>query len=134
VARTNEEIHKIVSLVARWVKFRDGNVTLADVHHSALLYRLLSDKEPLTDPPPKAYSQPWYELAEGKKCSVFDIGAGWPDGNVSVAHDSRWRWESSDKKILIFNPTGDKYEWTPNTDSSILLCGWLQKISRREVD
>lgn len=35
-----------------------------DVHHSALLQRLLSGKEPLPVPPPKSHSYPWYSLIE----------------------------------------------------------------------
>ena len=38
--------------------------TDADIWHSSLLVRLLEGKELLPEPPPKAYSYPWYDLIE----------------------------------------------------------------------
>ena len=43
--------------------------------HSALLARLLEGKEPLHEPPPRAFGYPWYDLVEtgeGDATEVFE--------------------------------------------------------------
>ena len=47
--------------------------------HSALLERLLEGKEPLQEPPPRAFGYPWYDLVEtgeGDAMEVFEAEGG----------------------------------------------------------
>jgi len=63
-------VDQAVVAMARWLQIRQqwtphaGAVNSATVDHSALLRRLLSGKEPLPTPPPRACSYPWYDLMD----------------------------------------------------------------------
>jgi len=119
-------ISDIIDLIAKWADVAGGVVSVADIQHSALLYRLLSGKPLLPDPPPKAYSYPWYELAEGENCraeQVHDIKLGDHSG-VSVEQHLGWSWEDDTKSVLIYK--GVRYKWKPDLESEH--SGWLQKI------
>jgi hypothetical protein len=55
---------------------RDRFPNDADIHHSALLSRLRSGKDPLPKPPPHAFSSPWYSVMEEDgphDCEVGEI-------------------------------------------------------------
>lgn len=66
------EEKRIVTATLEWVRLKalgEHKITLplptpADVDHSSLLLRLLAGKEPFENPPPRAYSYPWYRLLE----------------------------------------------------------------------
>lgn len=69
---TDDQI-KLAEAVVRWIELKrqwekpfgpDELPTDADIAHSALLARLLRGKEPLPEPPPEAFSYPWYEVVE----------------------------------------------------------------------
>jgi hypothetical protein len=47
--------------------------TLADISHSSLLNRLLSGKQALSKPPPRRWSYPDYNLAEGKEVEIGEL-------------------------------------------------------------
>lgn len=65
----------------RWLEIREAHgIDLrrrdnlyVDADHSALLHRLLEGKEPFEEPPPCAYSYPWYELLENGKASAIEV-------------------------------------------------------------
>jgi len=124
-------IPDLINLIAKWVDVAGGVVSMADVHHSALLYRLLSGRPLLPDPPPKAYSYPWYKLAEGEKCraeQVYDVELE-DISSVSVEQHLGWSWEDDTKSVLVYENV--RYRWEPDPDSKH--AGWLQKIKRYEV-
>ncbi len=54
--------------VGQWINLHTRHLgrppTDVDADHSSLLFRLLEGKEPLPQPPPRAYSYPWYSLVE----------------------------------------------------------------------
>lgn len=69
-----------IDAVARWLRLREehgfrypesADQLVVQMRHSALLDRLLQGKEPLPEPPPKAFSYPWYGLIE-QGCDVTD--------------------------------------------------------------
>ena len=72
-----EQIRFVCRQIGRWLylkeqhernfgrgerRWKDGELTrlTVDVDHSALLYRLLSGKEPLPEPPPLEHAYPKY--------------------------------------------------------------------------
>jgi hypothetical protein len=82
-----------------------------------LLVRLLSGRDPLPEPPPLAFSYPWYQLIEqGWDEGYMDIGV-YPEG-VPVYQDeqpsimicqARWLIEekvSATEWIVAWEPTG----------------------------
>lgn len=58
-----------------------------EIWHSALLERLLHGKDALPQPPPRAFSYPWYFLLEHGSDTVTDIGF-WKDGTVAINQGS----------------------------------------------
>jgi hypothetical protein len=65
-----------------WLKIREENgfdfpkdrISLdCDARHSALLDRLFQGKEPLPEPPPKAFSYPWYKLIEDGYAYPYEV-------------------------------------------------------------
>ena len=74
----SDEQRKACRAVVRWLQIRgkwneDYNAEWlfsldVDMDHSALLGRLLDGKKLLAFPPPRAYSYPWYQLAEKGHC------------------------------------------------------------------
>jgi hypothetical protein len=72
MALPDPETRRVVLTVLRWQRLRETHLpdhlprvpTDADADHSALLERLLSGSEPFANPPPTAYSYPWYSLIE----------------------------------------------------------------------
>jgi hypothetical protein len=74
-ARTPDQ-EQVLNCVRRWLRIRNaaGDPQLiADIDHSALLERLLDGQEPLPEPPPRAYSYPWYALIERGELQVDDV-------------------------------------------------------------
>ncbi len=85
---------------------RDYRPTEADVEHSCLIVRLLHGKEPLSQPPPKSFSSPDYDLAEGKAVEIL----GFSDDDVltkrrgknaiSINQHGGWEWHDREKLII----------------------------------
>lgn len=112
----------------------------ADAHHSCLLWRLLSGKEPLPKAPPRSYSCPDYALGEGEAVTVIDSPFEFPSddkvsgGKVCINQHSGYKWIDKEKGILQ-HENGDYFKFTPigpgNSDerkpvSSI--SGTIQKV------
>jgi len=79
-----------IGILTRWLEIRDryGHhlTTLsqlkADIDHSALLERLLSGREPFPEPPPRAFSYPWYELVEDGRSEALEAQLIEQDGGL----------------------------------------------------
>jgi len=126
-ALTQEQIDFAVRCMARYINVREdhghGLPNSADVDHSSLLRRLLSGKQPLEQPPPKRYSYPDYDLAEGKEGEIRELWERDDDhplmredgGHVVIDQHPYWEWEDREKKILRYVPTGDLYQYMEKT-------------------
>lgn len=83
-----QQIRYAMTCVMQWIEIYQANMdkpsdrmlapntarpTPPDAIHSALLYRLLQGKKPFRNPPPKRFSYPSYEMAEGLPCQVMEI-------------------------------------------------------------
>lgn len=73
---------KDIDCLFRWLQIReqygyefpqDYCKLRIDADHSALLDRLLQGKEPLPEPPPRAFSYPWYELIENGFAYPYEV-------------------------------------------------------------
>lgn len=98
VTLTADQIHAVWRAVQIWqrvyfdAKGEHLEFTQANLQKSCLLGRLLRDgKPPLPNPPPLAYSAPWYSLIENGRAQITarDIYAGY-DGYMLICQD---RWE-----------------------------------------
>jgi hypothetical protein len=88
----NEEAWRGILCFFRWIEIRalNGHATPSfleglqqDLHHSALLRRLIAGKEPLPEPPPESFGQPWYELIE--------------NGEATASEVKPWEWDPESK-------------------------------------
>lgn len=87
---TEQEIRKseqerVLTCVKQWLDikntpsknskypYKEHNTTSADVDHSSLLRRLLKGETPYKVPPPRSYSYPNTELAEGRPFITNDV-------------------------------------------------------------
>jgi hypothetical protein len=124
----------VPSLVARWLEIGYPNEapTPADAWHSALLGRLLAGKDPLPEPPPLAFSYPWYGLIEnGRAEGYFDLHV-YPEG-VPIYSDnkpsvmicqSRWVIEqalSHGEYIVVYEHTGLRCRLSANGKDGVLV-------------
>jgi hypothetical protein len=81
-------------------------VNLPNIDHSSLLQRLLNGKPLLEKAPPKRFSYPAYELAEGKEVEIHeisDLDPSWgygPDRTVAIDQHIEWTWVDKEKGIL----------------------------------
>jgi hypothetical protein len=78
------EMARVALAVARWIDAANRMPTEADLWHSVLLPRLLDGYDPLPQPPPRAYSAPWYALIETGQADLlpFEVHRNAPDGLV----------------------------------------------------
>jgi hypothetical protein len=87
---------------------------------------MLSGKKPLEHAPPKKFSYPWYELADGEKIKInssFEKVVEKDDGEVSVAGGGPFKWHSKEEGILVYPPSGERF---------LLKGGYIQKIQNEE--
>ena len=111
---------KIKQAVGRWLGHwveqckKDHGVercpTRADAIHSSLLSRLLSGKDPTEHVPPKAFAYPWYELEEGKACSILER-----DGPLNLEYEDPG-------KVAICQSSYTKDDWDDETKIGKLRC------------
>lgn len=97
----NTEAWRGVMCVLRWLSIREDNSIPPpgrfhhmedDISHSALLRRLIDGKDPLPDPPPESYGQPWYELMEnGQSTDVQVAELEWGNGTHLIINESLWK-------------------------------------------
>jgi len=111
VQLNEEQIVFVRSCIMKWLTVKEtlGKKTYAaDAIHSSLLTRLLEGKSLLPIPPPKRFSYPDYDLAEGKTVSIMEI---WEDkeGVVVIDQEPAWKWVNKDNGVLMHEPTGDHY-------------------------
>ena len=121
------ETERVLSCVGRWLDLKNGSrrepTGSADLHHSALLQRLLAGKDPLPLPPPRRFSYPDYSLAEGTEVRPEEIacyreGTAEPispsdaqSGDSVVIDQNSWRVEGREEGalILVWPETGERY-------------------------
>lgn len=101
-----DEQRRTVLAVAEWLRVRAeargdkaGRLLAASLEvnadHSALLERLLEGRQPLPEPPPRAYSYPWYSLIEDGQGYAMEV---WRRDDIDaivgmpsvVVEQSRW--------------------------------------------
>lgn len=72
-----KRVEWIIGRIEKWYAVREryieGNPSMADVGHSALLWRLLSGDEALEYPPPRSFSYPNYHAAEGNQDVPMEV-------------------------------------------------------------
>lgn len=110
---TEQEQQDIVHKVLLWLDIHDDpehkipvgySQRRTDAAHSALLSRLLEGKPPLPQPPPRAFSYPWYKLIDDGKdenCEVC-LGTGYYKGQV-IINQAPWNLISqvSETEFLV---------------------------------
>ncbi len=112
-----------------------GGIGPADPIHSGLLLYLLRGNKPFEKPPPKSYSRPAYELAEGKRCLVglYQRMFGLEKGDLPTIYIDQcgdWEWHDVDKFIIKHTISGDLYKFEEATAKEIV-SSWtyLTKVS-----
>ena len=121
-----DQIDFAIKMMSEWARICEDNnrgTSSADVDHSSLLYRLLSGKKALETPPPLRFSYPCYHLGEGKKVEIHNVRDNEPDlhdvlGEVSIDQNSRWKWDDKESGVLVYVPTGDKYQLSKGPQKS----------------
>lgn len=107
---THEEICWIISKMETYIDLAGGSVGVPDPSHSALLYRLLSGKDPLPIAPPKSYSRPNYHLGEGSPCVVEAfILEGEEEAVCDQCRYKIVRKESDNTYLLEYEQTGQRF-------------------------
>ena len=109
---TDEDIRWIIGRVTTYVDVAGGSIGTPGPSHSALLYRLLSGKEPLPVPPPKSYSRPDYDIGEGRPVVVNFFEH--IEGEVTV-NQCRYKLiekESDTVYLLEYEPSGQRFRLT----------------------
>ena len=81
---STKRVNWIIDMIGEWYAIReqsglDRDPTRADVDHSALLWRLLSGEKALRYPPPRSFSYPNYEAAEGNEFKPMNV---WFAGDI----------------------------------------------------
>lgn len=115
--------------VGRWLDIGGNTRTGPDADHSALLFRLLSGKEPLPKAPPKRMSYPWYELGEGEKIELDPefhkvIEYDWTKKPfVQVADSGPFEWHDKKNGILVYPPSGEHFRYWKEGDKT-----YFQKV------
>ena len=134
------ETERVLSCVGRWLDLKNRSrrepTGSADLHHSALLQRLLAGKDPLPRPPPRRFSYPDYVLAEGTEVRPEEIAcyregtaepippSGAQSGDTVVIDQSSWRVEGRQEGalILVWPETGERYRaWEHDGSWRLLL-------------
>jgi hypothetical protein len=103
-ALSHEQLRAAQRAVSVWIDVRTRHgyaspLTPAEAGHSALLRRLLSGKEPLPAPPPRAFSYPNYGLIES---GLDDRAEAWRPERHQVLLDG------DPDKVVVINQT----QWT----------------------
>lgn len=105
---------------SKWLEIREQNGIkppsshqqfICDASHSSLLARLFKRIEPLPQPPPKAFSYPWYSLiekGEGESFDVHLVPSMGPDV-ISISQSPTWkiRQKISDKHYVVSHKDSD---------------------------
>lgn len=115
---TEEQLWFVRHAIAEWLRICEQHsyvVRPPDASHSALLGRLLSGKAALPEPPPRRFSYPDYDLAEGKPVQVIDVHEALSmfPGRVSI--DQCPDWERVSSAVMRHVPTGHLYSLTGAT-------------------
>jgi hypothetical protein len=98
-----------------WLELRNSSAvpSAADLDHSALLRRLLDGERAFKVPPPRAHSYPWYELAAGMECPVFDLSHR---GSEILINQSRYvviEWNEVTGGIVEYPDTKQRFRVWP---------------------
>jgi hypothetical protein len=103
VTITEDQFHAIWHAVSVWEAANErehrtqGQVHLVDLRKSCLLGRMLFDgKAPFDDPPPLAYSAPWYALIEQGCAGLGDRDVTLGDRTVIICQTIWWRFPAVD--------------------------------------
>lgn len=98
----NKYFSQAIKAIEKWLEIRekngiknphDGHQLYVDAVHSSLLKRLFMGIEPLPQPPPKAFSYPWYSLIETGEGESFDVHLApmfGPDA-ISISQNPHWK-------------------------------------------
>lgn len=77
---------------------RSASGLQCDLDHSALFQRLLADEPILPEPPPRAYSSPWYSLLDKGEAHPHEVWFAkdkgvtiWGPNTVIIEQSSAWR-------------------------------------------
>jgi len=119
IGLSNSQIHYAIKRVGLWLDKIKSKPSSADADHSALLFRVLSGKDPLPKPPPCRMSRPWYELGEGNPIELhsdFDKIVE-INGKVSVGNSGPFEWHNKKRNILVYPPTGELF-WIFDKDKN----------------
>lgn len=97
----NAEAWRGVMCVLRWLAIREENripppgrfTNLEeDITFSALLRRLIQGKEPLPEPPPESFGQPWYDLMEHGRAEAVEVNeVSWGKDSHIIINQAIWR-------------------------------------------
>lgn len=74
---TERKVDWMIARIEEWhtirERYAEGNPSIADAGHSALLRRLLSGHSALEYPPPRSFSYPNYRVAEGHDYEPMEV-------------------------------------------------------------
>lgn len=91
---------------------RSASGLRCDLDHSALFQRLLADEKVLPEPPPRAYSYPWYSLLEGGIGYPHEVWfpskkgiSHWGANTVVIEQNADW------KIVETISEEADLEEW-----------------------
>lgn len=141
-----------INTLLKWLKIREENGISfpteliqfeIDIRKSALLTRMLGGKDPLPEPPPKAFSYPWYSLIEQGEGDPFEVVEVDPFEVVEVGKDltriliDQHIWDvikkiSDTEYQITYNGEQGKFRWKlwrPDTKESDITRGWKIKRS-----
>lgn len=85
----------------------------ADADHSALLFRVLSGKDPLPKRPPLKNACPWYELGEGNKIELdpnFDNEVTVNGTKVTFGNAGPFEWVNQREGLVVYPPSGENFK------------------------
>ena len=107
-----------------------------DIAKSRLFWRIRSGKEPLPEPPPRAFSCPWYELVEEPERPHW-VSELWTDGEICSIAQCRYdveKWsDDRQPEIVKFGSyrfkvwEGDSYD-SPSLGKMAPHGWWIQRL------
>lgn len=122
--KTSTDLH---NCLRKWLEIKESeghrvdldSVNLVDVAHSSLLNRIINEEIIFPEPPPRAYSYPWYDLIENKCAQLFKYEVFFDDHSeepmVGICQ-SLWKIveNTSTNKYIVTYSAGhnDKERWS----------------------
>jgi len=140
---------RIAEAVFTWLEIRAkagqlGPLTVGrlmeDAEKSALLPRLLSGQEPLAEPPPTSFGQPWHEIVESGHADhvlVEEMSAGLAAAYPDHVFINRFPWRvlehaETDSYLVAWRTDGAPY-WLTRVKGDLSPMPWsLVRVFRDE--